>query len=286
MTLIRIGTGPLPFRFDRYFSTFGAVEMLDAGREPIRLKVLRRLKQRAPEGFVWTLAAWHWLTDDPLDAREAPPFDLSARDIGFFRDTPANARLWEEVRLQVEALQPTFLLFRTPSSFTPTETNRDAMRAFHERWLKALPCRIIWEARGIWTLDETRAFCDELGWIAAVDPYADFELPPIPSAETWYYLNGPRGKREFSQDDFEDLVDFISGHTEPVNLVFRGPDRERNALALQRRFPEGEVEHIPFLPAGIALDDDDSDVYDDDDEDEEYDDDLDGEDDEDEDEDA
>jgi uncharacterized protein YecE (DUF72 family) len=266
MTRIRIGTGPLPFRFDRYFSNFDCVELLDASREPIRLKVLRKLRQRASADFAWSLSAWHWLTDDPLDIRVEVPFGLDRKQVGFFQITEANARLFEEVKLEVEAVQPRFLHFRTPSSFTPTEGNRAAMKAFHERFLADLNVTPVWEARGVWTLDECREVVTPLGWLVASDPYADFKFPDPVAGPGYYFVNGPRGKREFSTEDMEELADFIAGHEEDVVFVFRGPDRERNAVALRRLFPEGIAEFVPW-EAKVPLLDDDGEYaeYDDDD---------------------
>jgi uncharacterized protein YecE (DUF72 family) len=245
MPQLFVGTSPLPHRFERYWGAMNAVELLDAARTPIRLRVLRRLRRTAGEGFAFCLPVWHWLVEDPLDIDEAPPLDLPVREIGRLRETASNARLFEEVRLQIEALRPRWVSVRTPSSFTPTEENRAALVAFFRERLVPLGVTPVWEARGLWTRDEVRELARDAGGLAMLDPFADFEFPPVGEGEALYAIHQPRGRRMFSREDYEDLVSFVQAHEGDVTVFFRGPDREQNAAVMRRTHPEEVFESDP-----------------------------------------
>jgi hypothetical protein len=254
MPRIFIAVGPLPPRFEPYLAKAGAVELLDAGRNPIRRKVLRRLRTLAAPGFQFSLSAPDALMGDPLDMEAPLPEGMFRRDAGFFRDTETNRFIFREFVKEIEALKADFVHFRTPSAFGPSETNRAALTRFATEWLKDVPTQPVWEPRGLWQLDEARELVEPLGWIVSVDPFGDFEFP-MPSAvgPTYMVLHAPRGRRMFSVEDFEEVADYVRAHEHDIFVTFRGPERHRNATAFARSFPEGTFEFEgPWMTTAMA----------------------------------
>jgi uncharacterized protein YecE (DUF72 family) len=256
MHRIRIAVGPLPPRFESYLRGAPAVELLDAAQKPIRRRVLRKLRRIAGDEFTFSLSAPDVLMQDPLDiAADSVPEGCSPRDAGFLRDTPTNNLIFAEFAKEIEALSADFVHFRSPSAFAPSPQNRANLVAFAKDKLAPLGRQVVWEPRGLWTLDEARELAEELGWIIAVDPFVDFEFP-MPSAtasSAYIVLHAPRGKRMFSIEDFDEVADYIRAHDHDVFVTFRGPDRHRNAAAFKRIFEDGTFEFEgPWMTTAMA----------------------------------
>lgn len=256
MHTIRIAVGPLPPRFENYLRGAPAVELLDAAQKPIRRRVLRKLRTIAGPDFVFSLSAPDVLMQDPLDiVAESVPEGCNPRDAGFLRDTPTNNQIFDEFAKEVDALNADFIHLRSPSAFAPSPQNKAALIAFATEKLAPLNRQVVWEPRGLWTLDEARELAEPLGWIVAVDPFVDFEFPmPSDSAPGAYIvLHAPRGKRMFSIEDFEEVADYIRAHDHDVFVTFRGPDRHRNAAAFKRIFEDGTFEFEgPWMTTAMA----------------------------------
>jgi uncharacterized protein YecE (DUF72 family) len=227
---VLIGCGPLPPKRAKALATFRVAELSEAMNEPIGLKTLERWHADRPAGFEFVLGASKWLTVEPLDVRRAPAgIDLSA--VGLFRVTDANRALWDETRAQADALSADAVLFRSPPGFTPSQTNIESLRAFRREVIGDVPFDVAWEPRGIWSAEEVAGLCDELDMIPVRDPHGEATFPE-PIARAYYAVTAPVGHLRFGEDDLYDLSAFLDDHPEKVRVVFRGPDRERNAGAL------------------------------------------------------
>ena len=234
MPEIRIGCGPFPTRRKGYFDRFGFVELSEMYFEPVRHNTLTGWRNNHDEeAFEFVPVAWKWLSVDPLDIDEPLPFEAPTRDFGLLQDTEANARVWSEVRAMCEAISARRLLLKTPASFSPSATCRSALERFVTQQAREAGLTVIWEPRGIWTREELHAIGADLGMVIAADPFGEDDFPPVPDGDAWYVLTGPRGRRDFSEDDLLDLYDFLTDHPGRVDLVFRGADRDRNAEAMR-----------------------------------------------------
>lgn len=235
MPEIRVGCGPFPPQRKTYVNSFSIVELTETFFDAAQPSTLKRWRTQSPAGFEYVLGASLWLTRDPLDATDdEPPAAFAKKEFGFFQDTPANAAAWALVAEQAEALGAERVLFRTPSSFGPSKANRDAMLSFFARNVHPTNLTGIWEPRGIWSPDEVSEFAAELGVLTCEDPHVESELPEPPDCEAYYALTAPQGRREFSNDDFDDLMDWLNEHEHRVNVIFRGPDRFEHAKAFAR----------------------------------------------------
>lgn len=248
--------------------------------EPVRLNTLQTWRGSAPEDFTYVPTAWQWLTVDWLDVKGPIPNEFPRKEIGLLQDTPANAYFWDETAAQATAVGAKYLLLKTPTTFSPAAQHVDALRRLALEKAAPLGIQLVWEPRGVWTQAEKQALADELGMLIATDPWGEDEFPPPPAGTAYYVLTGPRNRRDFSREDFVDLLEWLATHgDQDVYLAVRGADRERNARALMKVIEEEWTEIQSFVAEGGLADGDDTD--DDDDaeyeEYEEYDDDADGE---------
>ena len=236
MPQIITGCGPIPTSRKQYFETFGALELSESWHEPLGTRALRQWREQAGPEFVFVLHAWRWLTLDPLDERTAPPNDLARDQVGLLQPSDANRGLWAEVDRQARDIGAQFVLLRTPPTFSPSDHNRANLRRFLEEIVgDDVPYQIAWEPRGLWEPEDALDVAEEHGLVLARDPWADFEMPEPLGGDVIYTLTAPRGRRTFDNDDYEELLDFVDEHDDEdtrVVLLFRGPERERNAQRL------------------------------------------------------
>lgn len=232
---IRIGCGPFPKDRRKYFAQFQVVELTEMYAETPRFNTLRGWRSNHPDPFEFVAVASQWFSGDPLEMRIAAPEGIDRRDVGLLRDTAGNAALWEQIAAQVDAVGARRLLVKTPATFFPTEANRASL-ARVAGLLDSVGARMIWEPRGVWTTTESIELGEEHGFTVAVDPFGDDDFPELMQGDAYYVLTGPRGRRDFTQDDFIDLVDFLKDHEGDVTVIARGGERDRNAEALARFF--------------------------------------------------
>ena len=133
---VRFGCGPFPKSRKRYFDTFGTVELSDTYFDPMKPSTLKKLLEEGGEPFHATVVAWRWLTQDPLDTREAAPMSLDARELGFLQPTPGNRQLWHRIADMAANGGASSVLFKTPASFSPSTRNRGASRRFGAWWIR------------------------------------------------------------------------------------------------------------------------------------------------------
>jgi uncharacterized protein YecE (DUF72 family) len=239
MTMIKIGCGPFPPSRRAYFERFRTVELSDTWFEPVGDKTLTKWKNKAPEDFDYHLAAWGWLTFDPLDADGTPPFAHPKRDFGLLQPTEANREVWQVIDRQARTLGARSVLLKTPATFAPSTRSRDHLEAFKRDIIGEVPYQLLWEPRGIWDAEERLAWADEYGLTLVVDPHGeDRRFPEPPEGDAYYAITAPWGRTYFSKDDLFDLFDFLQGHQGTTWVVFRGQDRQRNAEGLVKVLAE------------------------------------------------
>jgi uncharacterized protein YecE (DUF72 family) len=154
-----------------YLRSFRMVEIQGDASPAPKLATLRRWRAAVPEDFVFTLA-------EPL----GDPAGIAPR---------------------VEALAAQVLVIRTPTSFTPTAANREALA----RYVGGLPpparmgARLAWEPLGLWQRGEIERLVEQLGVIPCVDPIQHKE--PLHHEGVAYHrvrgLGGPIGEREMER---------------------------------------------------------------------------------------
>lgn len=231
---IGAGTRPPDRPGRRPVATFREIE--SSGENLIRTATVRRWRDRAAADWQnWSFVALHWLSDDPLQQREPPKFAGAESGWGMLRQTKANQLLWERFLHPFGADGPYRVLFRTPPSFTPSQENRDALAAVAEEWCAPAGITMEWEPAGLWSPGDALEQAAELGAVTALDPFADYDLPPDSPLPVIYKLDRPRGGRvRFTEDDVFELLEHIAMRSAPVRIVARGPNRDQTIGLIRR----------------------------------------------------
>ena len=150
-----------------YFERFGMVEAQGDASPAPKVATLRKWRAAAPEDFVYTLA-------EPLGD-------------------------WSAIAPRVEALAAQVLVVRTPTSFTPTAANREALARFVGS--VETSARLAWEPLGLWQRGEIERLSGELDLIPCIDPIQHKQ--PLTKDGVAYYrvrgLGGPLGERELGR---------------------------------------------------------------------------------------
>lgn len=199
--MIRVGCCGFPEARDRYFAEFPLVEIQLAFYQPPRVETARGWREKAPEGFEFTLKAWQLITHEASSPtyrrlREKIPPERLAQ-CGGFRPTAEVHRAWERTAEIARVLQAAVILFQCPAAFRPTAENRRNL----ERFFRRLPrgkARLAWEPRGEWRPDEVARLCRDLDLVYCVDPFQG----TVPEGEIRYYrLHGITGYRHRFTDE-------------------------------------------------------------------------------------
>ena len=143
--------------------------------QPPRVQTALRWRERAPEGFLFTLKAWQLLTHEAA----SPTYrrlreDLSDRQLaqaGAFRWNPLTRRAWDRTREIAAALGAGAVVFQSPRSFTPSKRNLDRLYRFFE-CIDRDGRRMVFEPRGrAWDDATLRRLVADLDLVHAVDPF-------------------------------------------------------------------------------------------------------------------
>lgn len=230
---IHFGCGPFPAVRKGYAENFDFVELSELFTETPRFNTMKSWRTNFAPEFEFIAVANQWLTADPLDLRAPVPEGLERKHLGMLADTEANAQLWAQTVQACEAVGARRLLLKTPPSFFPNDRNKASLARYGKLAHKA-ELTLIWEPRGMWVAEDLVEVCAGTNIIAAVDPFVENEFGDPPDGDSYYVITAPRGRRDFTPDDFDDLLDYFDEHQGEVYTVFRGAERAENALAFLR----------------------------------------------------
>jgi uncharacterized protein YecE (DUF72 family) len=201
----------------RYFRRFDLLEVQQSFYEPPRVETARRWRQKAPQGFTFTLKAWQLITHEPSSPTyrrlRTPILPPDRPALGSFRPTSQVLAAWERTRELARALDAALVLFQCPASFGPTALNIRNMREF----FRSIPrdgLSMAWEPRGEWPQELVRSLCQELHLIHCVDP---FRGAPLWGEINYFRLHGITGY-DYRYTD-EDLVSLFSCCAEKMSYV-------------------------------------------------------------------
>src|SRR5207245_11203920 len=88
---------------------------------------------------------------------------------GGFKDTPEVREGWDATRAVAESMGARVIVFQTPASFGPTESNRTAVYRFFES-IRTESVKAI-ELRGPWATHIVDRICQDVGLLTAVAPF-------------------------------------------------------------------------------------------------------------------
>ena len=170
------------------------VEIQETFYRPVSVQRASKWRGMAPQGFRFCVKASQFITHEAT----SPTYRKSGRVVpdsekpayGSFQDTPPVREGWEATRSVAEAIRASVIVFQTPASFGPTETNRTALYRFFES-IRTGATKAI-ELRGPWAAHIVEKICDDLGLVHSVDP---FDKEPATYGLAYFRLHGsPPGK--------------------------------------------------------------------------------------------
>jgi len=210
-----------------------AVEIQETFYRPVSAERASKWRAMAPQGFRFCVKASQFITHEAT----SPTYRKSNRVVpdseklayGSFRDTPQVREGWEATRSFAEAIRADAIVFQTPASFGPTETNRTALYRFFES-IRTHATKAI-ELRGPWAVHIVEKICEELGLVHAVDP---FDKEPATYGLAYFRLHGtPPGKTmyQYTYTD-EDLARLmaICREYDDTYVMFNNETMHRDTL--------------------------------------------------------
>ena len=224
-----VGCAGLPHGvgWPRYFLRLPYLETAALLQGPVRPSVLRRWLESAGHQHAFGVVAPAIITHTPsargFGPRGWPVPPARINEVGGFRATEIVNEGVEALATAAETLDAGVVIFRTPPEFSPSQTNRDAMRRFFsevgtaERFKGATR---VWVPSGLWEPPTAYAFARELGILCGLDPLGGD--PERRYAPFWASLSGDdaylvvsglgRGRRRTSNDHLEEIAEIALRH--------------------------------------------------------------------------
>ena len=245
MDMIYIGCCGFCMSRQRYYSVFDVVELQDTFYNPPDVDKLKKLREEAPQGFVFTMKAWQAITH-PLDsptwkrAKVVPDKSLADR-YGFLRPTKEVFDAWEKVVEGAKALNAKVVVVQTPPSFGFSEENyRNAIEFFSAVDTKDFV--IGWEPRGTWLQNKEKIaeiVSRFKSVIHVVDPFK--HLPVVDKEVTYFRLHGIGGgevnyRYKYTEQDLEKLLEIVKsflGKSREVYVLFNNVYMAQDAQAFK-----------------------------------------------------
>jgi uncharacterized protein YecE (DUF72 family) len=189
---------------------------------------------------------------------------------GELRDTPAVREHVDLLARVAAEAKASAVVFHTPASFSPSQTNRDAVRRFFNETAPAekLGAAVrVWRPDGLWEPPTAVALAAELGIVCALDPLildpggtpAEF-YDDLPGDAVYFRVSGMgRPSRKLPEHELERLVELIA-RFERAWVVFATAERFRDARGLLQLISS----LVSIAESADAPDDEDSDAESDD----------------------
>jgi uncharacterized protein YecE (DUF72 family) len=212
--MITVGCAGFPVPATRYFREFMFVEVQETHVSIPGPGTIRRWRREAPSGFRFAM--------------------LGPREIGQegFRGGKVIETALKSIESIAAELEAKTAVFVAPPEFTPTRTNKSALREFLVG-VKSSFTRVVFEPAPGWDPDECDALTREVGALAARDPLTS-GLSKLP--EAYYRLHGPAGHKSRYEDPAIERLAEIAGEAthEHATYVFTNVDMFADAKRFKK----------------------------------------------------
>jgi uncharacterized protein YecE (DUF72 family) len=223
VTRIFVGCCGFPTGRKKYYTLFNVVELQETFYNPPDVEKLAKLRQEAPEGFIFTLKAWQAITH-PTDSPTWKKSKFKPREdhkdkYGYLKPTREVFEAWELTAEAAKTLKAKVVVLQMPPSFNASEENiRNA-----EDFFSAIETKdfvVGWELRGDWSQNpqNLRRVLEKFEHVVhVVDPFK--ALPVIERETTYFRLHGI-GKGEvnyrykYTDEDLEKLWNIVQRYAE------------------------------------------------------------------------
>lgn len=203
------------------------VEVQRTFNGPLDLEVARSWRKAAPPGFRFAIMASQFITH----AASSPTYRSAGKTIetdaasryGGFQDTPEVWAGWTDTQAVAGVLQASAIVFQTPASFGPTETNVRSLYRFLES-IRTAAVRVL-DLQGVWASHIVEKISDDLDLIQAVDPFARdpatiglayFRLhgsPPGPKTHAYTYTDEDLAVVRTKAEEYDDAYVLFNNRT-------------------------------------------------------------------------
>lgn len=203
--IIAVGCCGFPVSHKKYFEEFNCIEINITFYQLPEIKTAVKWLEEARKfnkNFEFIIKAWQLITHPASSftyrrLKEKIP-ENRKKYYGYFQPTDEVFNAWERTKEFAIQLNCNKILFQTPSTFKPEDSNKNNILKFFDCIKKN--CRnkfyFIWEARGNWSDDEIKEICKEHNLIHCVDPLSPFINNPVYGRFNYYRIHGSyEGKR-------------------------------------------------------------------------------------------
>jgi len=188
--------------------------------------------------------AWHYLThasDDALTGRGTRTLDAGTEPVGHLREGGVLDQAWTTTMTALSALEGSFVVLRTPPSFSPGTLSRRRLANFVARVRDG--AKLVWEPEGMWSPEETVAVAGELDINVMLPAFssagraAEYDAP---WSSVWRRVGGMGARPELSSAAAEVLAFELADAWEadpaadPVIVMFEGERAHANLRRFRR----------------------------------------------------
>jgi uncharacterized protein YecE (DUF72 family) len=188
---------------------------------------------------------------------------------GDLRDTPTVREHVDLLARAAAEAKASAVVFHTPPSFSPSQSNRDTIRRFFRETAPAekLGAAVrVWRPDGLWEPRTAVALAAELGIVCALDPLIldPGGTPPefyddLPGDSVYFRVSGlGRPSRKLPEHEVERLIELIA-RFERAWVVFATAERFRDARGLLQMI----ASYVSIAESDVPAEGDDADADDD-----------------------
>jgi len=222
-----------------------AVEIQQTFYDPRPPEAFARLREEAPDGFVFTVKAWMLVTHEynsKLWRRLKEPVPEPRSQYGSFKDTEGVWWAWQVTLEAAKAVDARIIVLQTPASFTPSRENVERAEKFFSKAPRE-GRTLAWEPRGAWWEPEGREILARISTehdIVIAGDWLRGRLPPSPHRVAYARLHGLGGgevnyRYRYTDEDLGRLKAIVDGlEAEEAYIMFNNVYSYSDAVRFKR----------------------------------------------------
>ncbi|MDK2870090.1 MAG: hypothetical protein PWP39_1325 [Pyrococcus sp.] len=180
--MIYVGTCGFCEKQDKYFKDFSTVEIQQTFYKILQESTLKKWREKAPEGFVFSIKAFQGVTHPSNSPTWRRSNVKPSKNVGLLRPTNEVLHYWKITLKEAKILNAKFILIQLPRSFKESEESFSNAERFFSL-IDRGEFEIAVELRG-WSEGGIKKFVREFDVIDVVDPIVRV---PLHGGEINYY---------------------------------------------------------------------------------------------------
>ena len=231
---VRIGCCGLSVSEEKYYSKFKVLEVEETFYGKMTPDKALAFREDAPKDFEFTVKADRVITESSFD----PKSEVH--------------EAWIKTEKIASVLKSKIIVFETPPSFTPTESNKKKIKKFFKKTDRK-DYIFIWDHQSFWKEAEASQICDECALLEALDP---FKTVAQKRGMRYFRLSGIESRKyKYTGLDLKKLQDLCENESrlnepEPIYVMFNNfymmGDAERFAWIIKNTARIKEI-NVSFL---------------------------------------